>query len=174
MPPGHSRLLGGVLPAGPDDVPLGLADSMLGWSLASPEVGDADALDGVPAGLAEFDPDGVGEADELDDDPDDDELDGDDEELEELDDELDELDDCAEDDCDDDGGGVVGTGGCGGSGGAFMNSSTAMSRAIAATSNSSNQLASRLTQPARCVRPGHGRGQVRVAPGRSLPIHDSR
>lgn len=171
-----------MLPAGPDADPLGLADSMLGWSLDSPPpVGVALAL-GVDVEDAEPEAfDGVGEADPFEGEGDPDPFDGDGEpepfdglaEADPFDGDWLELGGGVPDWLDD-GGGVVGTGGCGGSGGAFMNSSTAIRSAMAATSSSNNQLASMLTQPARCGRPGQGSGHNRLAAGASRPSHDSR
>ena len=144
-----------MLPARPDADPLGLADSMLGWSLAS-LLGD-DGEVGEPLRVGDGEPDvGVG-------------FDG---EPEPFDGELGELD--VEEDAELLADADVGTGGCGGSGGAFWNSSTAMSTARAASSTMSSQLTRMVIQPARSCRPGHGGGQSRPCPGELLSIQESR
>lgn len=155
------------MPARPDDDPLGLAEFMLGWSLASPALPGDDGEVGEPLlealRLADGEPDvGVG----FDGEPDPfDGLAG----LEAFDEDaepLAELDAVADD--------AVGTGGWGGSGGAFWNNNTAMSTAIAASSTMSSQLTRMVIHPARSCRPGQGSGQSRPCPGALLSIQERR
>ena len=67
----------------------------------------------------------------------------------------------------------VGSGGGAWDGGVFWKASTAISRAIAASSSANNHDTSVETQPARSWRPGQGSGHSRVVPGVVLPIQCS-